>query len=67
MSKYTIVVLVSKTEMIEVEADNADEAMDLAEDTIAESYNHHEWHIEADPEGSANINDHWGEGDDNEN
>ena len=67
MPKYKIVVLVSKTELIEVEAENESKAMDLAEDTVAESYNHNEWFIEADPESSANLNDNWGEGDDNEN
>ena len=45
MPKYKIVVLVSKTELIEVEAENERKAMDLAEDTVAESYNHHEWSI----------------------
>lgn len=59
MPKYKIVVLVSKTELVEIEAENANEAMNLAEDTVAESYNHNEWHIESDPESSADINDHW--------
>ena len=64
MSKYTIAVLVSKVERIEVEAENEDAALIAAEDAAADKYDHNEWYIESDEERSAELNDHWNNKDD---